>query len=204
MPPGKVFAYGVAFIMPNGSHRIVTNDQWLEQRARDVRATIETIRRMRDELAYLQIGWRPPDGGWSIGQIFEHLIISDSLYLPKLRQLIDHGVRGSTPWRPSLAGGFIARSVAPTTARKTPAPGVFRPAEPRANVIDAYIEVRERTAALIDAAQGVDLRRNRLGSPVSPLIRLNLGDAIEILVVHTHRHLGQIQRVRAMPDFPAS
>jgi hypothetical protein len=33
-------------------------------------------------------------------------------------------------------------------------------------------------------------------SPVSPLIRLNLGDAFRVLVVHCHRHLGQVERTR--------
>jgi hypothetical protein len=181
----------------------MTNDQWLDEHARDVRASIDIIRRIRDELAYLQIGWRPPDGGWSIAQVFEHLIISDSLYLPRLRQLSASGVRGDTPWRPSLAGNLLARSLAPTSPRKTPSPQVFRPAEPRANVIDEYIKVREETARLIDALHGIDLRRNRLSSPVSKLIRLNLGDAIHILVIHTQRHLLQIDRVRNMPDFPS-
>src|SRR5688572_10484254 len=112
--------------------RPMQNDQWLDERTREIRSSIEAIRRIRDELSYLQIGWRPPDGGWSIAQVFEHLIISDSLYLPKFRDLIETGVRGNTPWRPSLMGGFITRSVSPTTPRKTPSPGVFRPAEPRA------------------------------------------------------------------------
>jgi hypothetical protein len=181
----------------------MNNDQWLTERAREVRASIETIRGIRDELGYLQIGWRPPDGGWSIAQIFEHLIISDSLYLPTFRELIAKGARGGAPWHPSMMGGFIARAVAPTTPRKTPSPGVFRPAEPRANVIDEYIKVREETARLMDAAHGLDLRRNRLSSPAAGLIRMNIGDAFMILVVHTQRHLQQIERVRDLPDFPA-
>ena len=58
---------------------------WLGERAREVRASIEQIERLRTELGYLQLGWRPPDGGWSIAQVFEHLIAADASYLPRMR-----------------------------------------------------------------------------------------------------------------------
>ena len=90
----------------------------------------------------------------------------------------------------------------PTSTRKTPSPQIFRPAEPRANVVEEYIKVREDLLLLMESAGGIDLRRNKLTSPVSKLIRINLGDAFLILVVHTQRHLHQIARVRAHPDFP--
>jgi hypothetical protein len=43
-----------------------------------------------------------------------------------------------------------------------------------------------------------------MSSPVAKLIRLNLGDAINILVVHTQRHLQQMARIRNHPEFPTS
>lgn len=177
-------------------------DAWLDERARDVRQSIDALRRIKNELAYLQLGWRPPDGGWSIAQVIEHLIISDSLYLPELREVVAKGKPGSAEWKPTMTGGFIIRSLQPTSTRRTPAPRVFRPAEPRADVVDACIQVKEELANLMAGAKGVDLRRNKLHSPVSKLIRINLGDAFMILTVHTQRHLQQIARVRAHPDFP--
>ena len=183
------------------NERLMT-DHWLHERAEEVRASIDAGRRIQNELAYLQLGWRPPDGGWSIAQVFEHLIISDSLYLPQLRDIVTNGKRGTGQWKPTITGGFIARALLPTSTRKTPSPRVFRPAEPRANVVEGYIEVKEELVRLIENAKGVDLRRNKLSSPASKLIRINLGDTFTILVVHTQRHLQQIARVRAHPGFP--
>ncbi|MGQ0560713.1 MAG: DinB family protein [Gemmatimonadota bacterium] len=77
---------------------MASNNEWLNERTQDVRASIDAIGRLQSQLSYLQIGWRPPTGGWSIGQVFEHLIISDSLYLPKLWQLAERGKRGDMPW----------------------------------------------------------------------------------------------------------
>jgi hypothetical protein len=34
-----------------------------------------------------------------------------------------------------------------------------------------------------------------MSSPVMPLLRMNLGDALTLLVVHAERHAGQIERV---------
>jgi hypothetical protein len=43
----------------------------------------------------------------------------------------------------------------------------------------------------------MDWRRVRMRSPVAPLLRMNLGDALTVLVVHAERHAGQIERVKA-------
>jgi hypothetical protein len=184
---------------------VAKNEQWLNDRADEVRASIDEIRGILGDVAYLQLGWRPPDGGWSIAQVFEHLLISDRAYLPEMGRLIERGSKGSTPWKPTFFGGLLARSLAPTATRKLPSPRNWRPApEARAHVIDEYIEAREELLALIERAHGVDLSRNRMSSPVAKLIRLNLGDTINILVVHTQRHLQQIARIRNHPEFPTS
>jgi len=176
---------------------------WLDERAHEVQASIDAIRKIADELAYLQLGWRPPDGGWSIAQVFEHLIIAESSYFGELNRLVESGQRGNTPYRPTLMGRFIINSLQPTSSRRVPAPRIYRPApEPRANVVEEYIKVREELLKLIASAKGMDLRRNRLSSPVARIIRMNLGDAFVIAVVHTQRHLQQIERIRNQPAFP--
>jgi hypothetical protein len=55
---------------------------------------------------------------------------------------------------------------------------------------------------LLIRAADVTWARVRLRSPVTSLIRLNLGDAFNITVVHEERHFGQIDRIMAMPGFP--
>lgn len=177
---------------------------WLDERAREVRESIVAIRRIETELQYLQLGWRPPDGGWSIAQVFEHLIIAESSYFADLRRILEKGRKGSDEYSASLIGGFIIRALQPTSTRKVSAPGIYKPApEPRAHVVAEYIKVRAELLGYIERAKGLDLRRNRLSSPVAKIIRVNLGDVFEMAVVHTKRHLQQIERLRARPEFPA-
>jgi hypothetical protein len=183
---------------------VVTNEQWLDERANEIRASIAELERLRDSLAYLQIGWRPPEGGWSIGQVVEHLILTDQPYLADIARLLMHAKHGGGRWHQSMLGGFITRAVSPQAPRKAKAFKGFQPGpEPRAHVFDDYIEIRRALLPLIEQSKGVDLNRARMKSPVLGLIHYNLGDAYMILTRHTQRHLQQIERVRTHPQFPS-
>lgn len=59
-------------------------------------------------------------------------------------------------------------------------------------------------AALLERAAGADIVRARLASPVMPLLKLNVGEALELQVVHIARHLAQARRVREDAAFPSS
>ena len=182
----------------------VANQQWLDERASEIRASITDLEHLRDTLAYLQLGWRPPEGGWSIGQVIEHLILTDQPYLADISRLLMRAKRGGERWHPSMLGGFITRAVSPQAPRKAKAFKGFQPGpEPRADALSEYIEIRRALLALIEQSKGVDLNRARLKSPVFGLIHYNLGDAYMILTRHTQRHLQQIERVRAHPQFPS-
>jgi hypothetical protein len=140
-----------------------------------------------------------PDGGWSVAQVFEHLCRSNLDYLegPLPGAIAKARARGPSakPWRASLAGGWLAGALAEGTK---PLPTVKRwrvSGEPRPNVVDVFLGSVERLRAAVLEADGLDLGVG-FASPVSPLIRLNLGDAFRVLVVHCHRHLGQAERTR--------
>jgi hypothetical protein len=141
----------------------------------------------------------PPDGGWSVAQVFEHLCVANLAYLdgPLVAAVASARARGpvNKSWRPSLVGGMLA-SMLVEGSKAMPAPGLFRvgPAT-RANVVDEFLATITRTRALMVELDGHDLRVG-LTSPTLPLIRINLGDAFKVLVIHAHRHLGQVERTR--------
>ena len=180
-------------------------NRWLADRIREVEESIQVFERDVATLEYLQLGWRPPEGGWSIAQVVEHLIITDESYLAEFERILAQPPKNASTeeWRPSLIGGFLTRSQSPESKQKMKSPAMWRPApEARANVVDEYIKVRRRLVELMRRADGHDLRRTKLSSPAAKFIRINLGDAFMTLVVHTQRHLRQIQRIRSHPGFP--
>lgn len=141
----------------------------------------------------------PPDGGWSVAQVFEHLCIVNAAYLdgPLPVAFAKAKQRGPArrPWKPSFVGGWLTRSlVEGGKTMPTPTPWRAGPAA-REHVVDEFLAGVARLRALVVAADSLDLSVG-LPSPASALIRLNLGDALRVAVVHCHRHLAQAERTR--------
>jgi hypothetical protein len=154
---------------------------------------------LTDGLTPAQLAQHPTNGGWTMAQVFEHLLVSDGLYTEIVDRLIRSAKQTGTTdeWKPSLIGGFMIRSLDPSSTRQLPAPKKMRPGPiPRPNVVAAYLKGLDGLAATMARADGLPLRKIKLSSPVMPLIRLNLGDALRIAIVHSQRHLGQVERVR--------
>jgi len=157
-------------------------------------------------LSPAQLAWRPPSGGWSIAHVLEHIVVAADSYLDRLRGLVyfhhaAHAELGVTQWEPSMGGWALVASM--RKPWKLPSPKMWQVGEPRADVIGAFLDRQDAITRLLRASAALDWTRVRLASPVSALIRLNLGDCFTILVVHAQRHVQQIERIRRHQDFPA-
>ena len=173
--------------------------------ANATRHTTDAVRSLVEPLSPAQLAWTPPDGGWSVGQVLEHLVIANGLYLELCEALVARGTPApeGVTWRPTLLGRFLAKSIAPESTRKVSAPKVFKPGPAaRADVLPTFVRMQEQLATLIERSATLDWNRLKGPSPVSGLIRLNLGDAYHVLVNHSNRHLGQARRIAARDDFP--
>ena len=171
-------------------------------------ATDARLQAVAGTLGARALGWAPPSGGWSIGQVLEHLLVAADSYLTPMRRMVDDGLTttggGDDPlWKPSLTGGWLAAAL--RAPRKLPAPRAYVPAlVPRSNALDEFRTRLRDTAMLLERARPLEWSRFRLRSPISRLIRLNLGDCFAISAAHARRHLGQIERIRAAREFPAA
>ena len=177
------------------------NQSYIHDLLGQIDAVNREVRQITDGLTDAQMNWRPPDGGWSIGQVLEHLITSGSVYNEHLRPVIArararHTGAARSAWRPTLMGRFLVRSLNPTSTRKLKAPRIFAPGPVvRPDVVEEFLRCQRELAALVRQSTELDLSRVRTHSPVSHLIRLNLGDCFRIVVVHAQRHLQQMRRI---------
>lgn len=183
-----------------------------EELLRDTKSQLarinEEARGLAGQLSPAQLHWTPPDGGWSIAQVFEHLAASNESYLVRIPEAIQRAQaagagRQSAIWKPSFFGKLLIRSLDPTATRSVPAPRIWRPTQAqRANSLERFLQFQDQLAALIPAVAEMDLVRTRVTSPASRFVRVNLGDVFRILVVHGQRHLGQVRRLLAAEGFP--
>ena len=185
----------------------IAQDQLREALLRSSRAVSARVEALRD-LSPAQLGWAPPEGGWGVGQVLEHLCVAHDSYLVRLRTLVpprdaSAGASGGATWRPSVMGRMLVHSQ--RSPRRLPAPRMYRVGPtPRPGVADEFLSRERELEELMERAAPLDWRGVRLSSPISGFVRLNLGDAFMLGVVHAERHLGQIERVMGREGFPAS
>ena len=167
----------------------------------------ERVLRIAGGLNGKQLSWNPPEGGWGIGLILEHLIKSAEPYydvLPrKMAAARSKGLLAKDPaWKRSWFGSFLVKSLEGPRKVKTLKRFIADGVSDR--VVERFIETQERISGFIQDADGLDLSRIRVASPFFPLLRYNLADCLAILVVHTTRHLNRAEEVSQMPTFPAT
>lgn len=143
---------------------------------------------------------RPPDGGWSVGEVFEHLCRSDDSYLEQVLPEAIARARSrpapKRPFAPSLLGGFMISALKEDNRRRLPTTSKLQvQGRIRDGVLEAFLEGVRTLESLMREADGHDLTVS-FRSPISPILRLRLGDAFVILTEHAHRHLAQAERAR--------
>ncbi len=155
-----------------------------------------------------QLTWKPARRKWSILQCFDHLLVTNGLYMERLYEAIQKGkvshAEAISPFKPSWFGKKFIDSLRPESKLKIKTFRVFRPANTPEDlsVTTKFIAQQKSLLELIKLADHCDLNKARLSSPANRLIRFSVGEALTILVVHEQRHLLQAQNIQLLADFP--
>jgi hypothetical protein len=155
-----------------------------------------------------QFNWHPAPNAWSIAQCIDHLNVTARLYLPMLDEgiadAIRRGLYSHGPFTYNWLNRWIARSQEPPYKIKTKAPKAFLPppSRPRNEVMSAFRAYQVQYVDRLRQANGLDLARARVASPVLSWIRLPLGTSFAFTTAHERRHLWQARRITQSPAFP--
>jgi hypothetical protein len=175
-----------------------------DERAKLVRYLTETRDHVLAEagaLSEAQWTFRPGPDRWSVGEVVQHLALSEP-FLFDVQQKLVSGPAATAEQRKAAQGqDQVVLTVIPDRTQKVNAPEPLQPAGKtgaRTDVLTSFRTARGRT---IDyAARTDDDVRGRIGdSPMGPL------DGYQWLLfigAHTERHLAQLREVKAAPDFP--
>lgn len=155
----------------------------------------------------------PPDEEtWSGAQVFDHLNTTGWLLLKELENAIQDGRKNGPYGDPPFEYGFVSRwfirSMDPSSGWSLTAPSVFRPDEPETlyprETIEEFRGLQDQFASCVANAEGLDLRRIRVGSPAMPLLRISIGAWFEATIAHEKRHLDQIRTILQTVSTPKS
>jgi uncharacterized damage-inducible protein DinB len=173
------------------------------------RFVADETKRAFGHLSAEQINWKPGRDEWSIGQCFDHLIISNRQFLTIIEE-IRQGRRRRRAWErvpllPRFFGKLLIRTLRPDTGRKVKAPRALNPSTSQipAAIITSFVEQQAVLLQLMEGTRGLELERITITSPVARLITYSLMDAYRLIVVHEQNHFVQASRLLRLAGFPA-
>lgn len=165
-------------------------------------------RQVFGNLSAEQINWKPNAESWSIGQCFEHLIVTNNLYFPNIQKVIEGTHRNNffskIPFSTNLIAVMMKNALNPDQKRKMKTFKIFEPAKSDipTSIFDDFAENNQKLIAMIEGVKELDTRKIKIAEPLNVALNLRLIDAFEILVLHEQRHFKQAERVLQTEGFP--
>lgn len=174
----------------------------------DLELISEEARTKFGGLSAEQINWQPRADAWSVGQCFDHLIISNEAFEPQFQQLVS-GNRKQSFWEnysplTGFFGNFLLKSLKNDAKKfKAPSKAIIPPSDIPGDIIDRFCSHQTVLAEKIKQVENIDWRQTIVTSPFLKLMTYRLDAAFEIAVEHERRHFRQAERVMQTVGFPA-
>ena len=186
-----------------------THLQEIRLRAHNNKALAEGL---LGEMTVQQMAWSPAPQSWNALEVLDHVNRAAEEYFELIQKAVvrtrARHLLAADSFRPGFLQSRFIRLLEPKPgSRRLPAPGKFHPqnkGEADGELLDRFFENADTLQTLLHEADGVHLSKVRFASPVTPLLRFNIGEAFWLLVAHENRHLLQIQRICAHTGYPGT
>ncbi|MEQ7798646.1 DinB family protein [Pedobacter sp. ASV1-7] len=142
---------------------------------------------------------RPVTGGWTAFECIEHLNIYGRYYLPKVKSGLSSAPdKEDSMYKSGLMGNYFVNIMRPFPHGKKMS--TLKKTDPKFQVLDisAVQEFRNQLLELQELIQisgGKDLRSKKIPMSIFPILKLQIGDILQMVIYHNGRHLDQAQRV---------
>jgi hypothetical protein len=149
-----------------------------------------------------QFNWRPAPDQWSIEECLAHLTAVGQVEVDAVEKAVDEakakGITGTGPFEYPVWERYILRETEPPVRHQMPSPKRFVPVhgQPVTGILPTFLHVQRQFTIQIERADGLDLRRVKVPTPISRLLKLSLGATLAQAAAHERRHLAQARRVR--------
>lgn len=181
----------------------------LQDYGQQIEAVDEDARDLLAGLSEAHVNWRATPAHWSIAECLDHLTVTNRELMERIEAAIkdarSRGLTGRGPFRYGIIGNMIVHSMEPPAKMKFKAPKIFKPRPDQSLEMVArdFFATQNELRRLITEANGINLARVKVTSPVTKLIKLSLGQAFGLIATHERRHLWQARQVRENPAFPS-
>lgn len=178
----------------------MTQKELLDRLESDLKDVMDTVRSALSGQSADVLKQRPAPESWNALECFAHLNIFLERYIPAIERVIH--LAKARRWSPSdrvsytMTGRRVIGKAARSNSRpgKTPKRYNFIHQPVGQEVIKSFLINSERLLRNIQAAKEVDLNRPRIGWGPSRFFKLTLGNMLEWLVEHSHRHVTQASK----------
>jgi hypothetical protein len=179
----------------------MTSNDLLVKLQRDVLSIIDAAKDF-ERLADSDLNWKEHQSKWSILECLEHLNRYSLYYNAEFKKAIGRALaannlqhQAKSTW---LGRKFIAMMHPDNTtkhktfARMNPAQGSLKK-----EVIGRFLRDQQELLDILDLASKVDLNKASIPVEFLKILKMNLGDALQFVIVHEQRHVKQAVTVRS-------
>jgi len=167
----------------------------------------ENTQKTFGNLSAEQINWKASAESWSVGQCFDHLIKTNSLFFPELEKIASGTRKNSflenySPFS-SFFGNLLIGSLKKDGRKfKAPSQAIVPPSDISADIIDRFAAHQREIVGKIKATENADWKKTVITSPFMKLMTYKLADGYRVVVEHEKRHFRQAERVMQAENFP--
>ena len=176
---------------------------WLKDVIKDLKEIEETTKNEFQNLSEENLIWKPAADKWSVAECLQHIIIANSIYIKDIEQRLQKAELKTIeyPISFSITGKLFLYAVDPKYTWKVPAPQIFKPVrenkvESGIRTVQEFLRLQEEIMAIAVKACAYDHQHVHTYSPLSKLLKFNVGEQLYIMMRHTKSHINQALRVK--------
>ena len=132
-----------------------------------------------------------------------HLVIVGQIEVRAIEEAVREGhargIKGKGPFEYGVIDRFLINLTEPPVKQPLPSPRRFRPlhGQPLTAIMPTFHHVQSQLLLQLDRAEGLDLARVKVVTPISRWLKMSLGATFAQAAAHERRHLEQARKVRA-------
>jgi|GEM_PF-6197224 len=168
--------------------------------------TMDQVRNIFATVNESQTNWKPSPEVWNMGQIMQHIVLWNKEYLEQMDKILAKADPSKTfgKYKPNIISNLIFSVSKPGSKVKLKAPKQWQPEDKvyTATVYTDLLESLNHYKSLLIKSKHTDLNSLNVQSPAISWLRMKMGTALILILLHTQRHIWQASKLHKMPEFP--